>query len=150
MSAENEAALDAGNEEGREKPTDDTETVQHPSKKINGVAQASAGCGFENDELVPVELHPTLLPEPERLTRDRIALRAVLQWVLLCDGHRGKVTAFYFLIGEDTRRPGEIALALGITRKTFENYRAECRIWFDGFIAGLECEAVPSSGAAKP
>jgi hypothetical protein len=150
LNVENKAASDAKNDGGREKLTDDTERVQHPAKKINGVAQAPAGFGFENDQPVPVELHPTLLPEPERLTRDRIALRAVLQWLLLCDGHRGKVTAFYFLIGEDTRRPGEIALALGITRKTFENYRAECRIWFDGFIAGLESEAVPTTGTAKP
>ena len=149
MNAENEAALDAGNEEGREK-TDDTESVQHPAKKINGIAAPPAGHVWENGGFVPVELHSTLLPEPEPPTQERIALRAMMQWVLLCDGHPGKVTAFFYIIGEDTRRPGEIALALGITRKTFENYRAECRIWFDGFIAGLESEAFPSSGAALP
>ena len=134
MNAENEAALDAGNVEGREK-TDDAGTVQH---------------GWENGEVMPVVLHSTLRPEQQPLTPERIALRAVLEWVRLCEGHVGKVTAFYAVIGEDTRRPGVIADALGICRRTFENYRNECRIWLDGFIAGLECEAVPATGAAKP
>ena len=134
----------------------DAQNVAQAECRVNGKDAPPNGYAFadtregEAKRLEPIVEHQTLLPEPETLTRERIALRAMMQWVLLCDGHRGKVTAFYFLIGEDTRRPGEIALALGITRKTFENYRAECRIWFDGFIAGLESEAFPSSGAALP
>ena len=109
------------------------------------LCQNDRGCGG-----VRFFYSPHRLTTCAALTPERIALRAVLEWVRLCEGHVGKVTAFYVVIGEDTRRPGIIAEALGISRKTFENYRNECRVWLDGFIAGLTCEAVPSTGAAKP
>ncbi len=100
--------------------------------------------------LEPITLHPSLLPEPEPLTRERIALRAVLEWVRLCRGHEGKVTAFFYEIGEEKGEPDDIAKALNITERMFRNYRAEARTWFSGFIAAIESESVPSQGVAKP
>ena len=135
--------------------SDDAGILNEASLKVNGEPMPPAGCGHVYDdegnrETVPVELHPTLLPEPEKLSRYRIVLRAVLEWVLICAGHPGKVTAFYVVIGEDKRELGEIAKALGITERMFRNYRAEARAWFSGFIAGLESEAVPTTGNTKP
>ena len=143
MNAENEN----GTRQGAALKTDyDATNVTEASLKVNGIAQPPAGHAWENGEVVPVEMHPALLPEREPLTRERIALRAMMEWVRLCEGHVGKVTAFYFLIGEDSRRPGVIADALGIHRRTFENYRNECAVWLDGFMAGLESEPIPAKG----
>ena len=132
--------------------SDDTGIVSGSSVKVNGIAAPPAGHAWENGELVPVEMHPTMLPEPEPLTRERIALRAVLEWVRLCRGHEGKVTAFFYEIGEEKGEPDDIAKALKIGERMFRNYRAEARAWFSGFVAGLESEADPSPGAgdAKP
>jgi hypothetical protein len=124
----------------------DAMTVSQPDRRVNGIDAPPAGFGWENGELVPVAMHSALLPEPAPLTPERIALRAMMEWVLLCDGHKGKVVAFYYLIGEDTRRLGEIAEALKITRRTFENYRNECALWLDGFVAGSESASISLSG----
>lgn len=104
-----------------------------------GYAFADTAKG-EASRIEPVTLHPTLLPEPERLTRDRIANRALIEWLRLCEFHRGKITAFLYIINEEKGEPDDIANALGITERQFRNYRTECRVWLDGFVAGLESE----------
>lgn len=143
MSAENEAALDAGNEEGREK-TDDTESVQHPAKKINGIAAPPAGYGFENDQLVPVEVHSTLMPEPDAPTElDELArsIIAMSRWV-----HEDRLslrwTCAFVALGQGQKSPAEIAAEFGYSTRRVEQLIAEAR----AVLAELRGKAVPTKG----
>ena len=113
----------------------------HPPGPENGYGHVYDDEG--NRETVPVELHPTLLPEPEKLSRDRIANRALMEWIRLCEFHRGKCTAFLYIINEEKGHSDDIAKALGITERQFRNYRAEARTWLDGFASALESEEAP-------
>ena len=124
------------------------ETLPLHDTRVNGKELAPDGFCYVyaedgSRETVPVEMHPTLAPGPEKLTQERIALRAVLEWVLFCNGHPGKVCAFYFVIGEDKRGIDEIVAAFDISEKTFFNWRKECSVWFEGFKAAIESEVTP-------
>ena len=108
MNVENEAALDAGNEEGREKLTDDTERLSEAIPKVNGKPLAPAGYGHIYDEdgnrdTVPVTMPPSFTPEEkERLD----VIGPVIEW---CHGSKARLAALQYLGGLDRRTVAEIA-----------------------------------------
>ncbi len=133
--------------------SDDNETVQHPSKKINGIAAPPAGYAFaDTAEGQPKRLEPITMPpqdaEPEPLSELlELARRtmALYDWAH-ADEHTPKVAAVRVVLDQDRRDPKTIAASLGVSTELIRLRIRQAR----AVLAELRGEAVPATGAAKP
>ena len=133
MNARNEATLDAGNEEGREKLfSNNTKKVVHPEVRVNGVAMPPAGFEFadvhegEPSRLEPVVLHPTLIEVP-LFSRERIAIAIAKQAIRWTKGDESKLAVYDSVLGDDRRPICDVIETAGCSTRTFFRYLAELR-----------------------
>ena len=136
---ENGEGVTRDNADAPEKLTsNDAETVQHPSKQINGIPAPPAGSGFDDaGELVPVTLPPQ---DAEPLSREEILLKIIGHACGWANGHPAKWQAFLVVAGYDTRTTAEIAESLKISQRSFQQHVAAARAWLSELSAELRGE----------
>ena len=142
---ENGEGVTRDNADAPEKLTsNDSETVQHPSKQINGIPAPPAGSGFDDaGELVPVTLPPQ---DAEPLSREEILLKIIGHACGWANGHPAKWEAFRFVAGYNTLTTAEIAEGLGVSQRSLQGHVAECRLWLAELRMELRGGTVPLKG----
>jgi hypothetical protein len=108
--------------------------------KKDGKDAPPAGYAFadtregEAKKLVPIVEHPSMgLPEPERLTPERIALRIAFEAIRWTKGKSGRLDAFASVFGIDRRPVVEQAKSAGCGERSFyrnvKELRALVEVW---------------------